>query len=90
MPQYKSPVQSSVSLYVSSFKQLVREKENQLSSRYDRGPLNSVIILRKRHNISERYYFGTRKHIEVKDGGREGGGEIGSGLFFIIMRRRAF
>ncbi len=51
----------------------LREKENQLSSRYDRGPLNSVIILQKRHYILERYYFGTRKHIEVKDGGREGG-----------------
>ena len=43
----------------------LREKENQLSSRYDRGPLNSVIISRKHHNISERYDFGTRKHIEV-------------------------
>jgi hypothetical protein len=42
----------------------LREKEYQLSSRYDRGPLNSVIILQKRHNISERYDFGTRKHIE--------------------------
>ena len=38
----------------------LREKENQLSSWYDRGPLNSVIIFRKRHNISERYDFGTR------------------------------
>ena len=27
---------------------------------YERGPLNSVIIFRKRHNISERYDFGTR------------------------------
>jgi hypothetical protein len=50
-----------------------RGKENQLSSQNDRGPLNGVIILWKRHNISERYYFGARKHIEVKDGGREGG-----------------
>ncbi len=40
------------------------EKEYQLSSRYDRGPLNSVIIFCKRHNISERYDFGTRKHVE--------------------------
>ncbi len=52
----------------------LREKETQLSCRYDRGPLNSVIILWKRHNISERYYVGTRKHIEVTDGGKEGGG----------------
>ena len=43
----------------------LRVKENQLSSRYDRGPLNSVIIFRKHHNILERYYFGTRKNIEV-------------------------
>ena len=28
-------------------------------------PLNRVIIFWKRHNILERYYFGTRKHIEV-------------------------
>ena len=49
-----------------------REREPIIFS-YDRGPLNSVIILRKRHNISERYYFGTRKHFEVEDGGREGG-----------------
>ena len=52
----------------------LREKENQLSSRYDRGPLNSIIILWKRHNISERYYFGMRKHIEVEYWGREGRG----------------
>ncbi len=51
-----------------------RERENQLFSRYDRGPLNSVIKVWKRHNICERYYFGMRKHIEVEDGGREGGG----------------
>ena len=43
----------------------LREKENQLSSWYDRGPSNSVIVFRKRHNISERYDFGTRKNIEV-------------------------
>jgi len=49
-----------------------REREPIIFS-YDRGPLNSVIILRKRHNISERYYFGTRKHFEVEYGGREGG-----------------
>jgi hypothetical protein len=42
----------------------LREKEYQLSSRYDRGPLNIVIIFRKRHNISERYDFDTRKHVE--------------------------
>jgi len=44
----------------------LREKENQLSSRYDRGTLNSVIIFRKRHNILERYDFGTKKHIEAR------------------------
>ncbi len=27
--------------------------------------LNSIIIFRKRHNILERCFFGTRKHIEV-------------------------
>ena len=54
----------------------LREKENQLSSWYDRGPLNSVIILWKHHNILERFYFGTRKHIsKSKMGeGRQGGG----------------
>ena len=31
-----------------------------------KNPLNSVIIFRKRHNISERFYFGTRKHSEVE------------------------
>ena len=61
----------------------LREKENQLSSRYDRGPLNSVIILRKRHNISERYLFGTRKHLKLKMGGRKGGGvRLGGVRFF--------
>ena len=58
----------------------LREKETQLSCRYDRGALNSVIILWKRHNISERYYVGTRKHIEVTDGGKEGGGGVRLGL----------
>ncbi len=41
----------------------LREKENQLSSWYDRGQLYSVIIFRKRRNILERY--DTRKHVEV-------------------------
>ncbi len=62
----------------------LRENENQLSSQYDKRPLNSVIILRKRRHISERYYFGrsTRKHIEVEDGGREGGGAFLQGKIF--------
>ena len=34
----------------------LREKENQLSSGYDKGPLDSVIILWKCHDISERYW----------------------------------
>ena len=61
-----------------------RERENQLFSRYDRGPLNSVIKVWKRHNICERYYFGMRKHIEVEDGGREGGGAILRGTIFLV------
>ena len=35
-----------------------RKKVNQLSSKYD-------ILFSKSHNILERYYFCTRKHIEV-------------------------
>ena len=36
----------------------LRKKEKQLSSQY-------VILFWKSHNILERYYFCTRKHIEV-------------------------
>jgi len=62
-----------------------REREPIIFS-YDRGPLNSVIILRKLHNISERYYFGTRNHFEVEDGEGRGGGAIGSGAIFFVCR----
>ena len=44
--------------------------------------LNRVIILWKHYNISERYYFGMRKHIEVEDGGREGGVQFFAVHFF--------
>ncbi len=44
----------------------LREKENQLSSWYDRGTLNSAIIFWNCHNVLERYDFGTRRHIEVR------------------------
>ncbi len=41
-----------------------RERETIIFS-IQQYPLNSVIIFRKRHNILERCFFGTRKHIEV-------------------------
>ena len=40
----------------------LRKKEKQLSSQY-------VILFWKSHNISERYYFCTRKHIGVEGTG---------------------
>ena len=40
--------------------------QNGQLSHNSRGTLNSIIIFWKRHNILERYDFGTtRKHIEV-------------------------
>ena len=41
-----------------------RERESIISSIWQE-PINRVTIFRKCHNILERYYFGTRKHIEV-------------------------
>jgi hypothetical protein len=41
-----------------------RERESIISL-IRQEPLNRVIIFWKSHNISERYYFGTRKHIEL-------------------------
>ncbi len=41
-----------------------RERETIIFS-IRRYPLNSVIIFRKHHNIVERCFFQTRKHIEV-------------------------
>ncbi len=41
-----------------------RERETIIFS-IRQYPLNSVIIFRKRHNIFERCFFQTRKHIEV-------------------------
>ncbi len=41
-----------------------RERETIIFS-IQQYPLNSVIIFRKRHNILERCFFQTRKHIEV-------------------------
>jgi hypothetical protein len=41
-----------------------REREKIIFS-IRQYPLNSVVIFRKRHNILERCFFWTRKHIEV-------------------------
>ncbi len=41
-----------------------RERETIIFS-IRQYPFNSVVIFRKRHNILERFFFRTRKHIEV-------------------------